>query len=122
MHDLPESMVVAVGHPGADGHKRYILAQSVEGTLNLDDGAANAIVGGGKSLLPSGITNVVGKFTPGDVVSLKNGGDTEIARGLTTYDAMDMRRIAGRQSSDITELLGYHGGDEAVHRDNLVLV
>ena len=106
----------------ADGHKRYILAQSVEGTLNLDDGAANAIVGGGKSLLPSGITNVVGKFTPGDVVSLKNGGDTGIARGLTTYDAMDMRRIAGRQSSDITELLGYHGGDEAVHRDNLVLV
>ena len=29
--------------------------------------------------------------------------------------------IAGRRSGDIQEILGYSGGDEIIHRDDLVL-
>ena len=31
-------------------------------------------------------------------------------------------KIAGRKSGDIQEILGYSGGDEIIHRDDLVLL
>ncbi|HYX93155.1 MAG TPA: PUA domain-containing protein, partial [Myxococcaceae bacterium] len=42
------------------------------------------------------------------------------ARGLATYDAEEMKRIAGRKSAEIEAILGYRYLDEAVHRDDLV--
>ena len=46
----------------------------------------------------------------------------EIARGLVAYSSDDLRRIAGRRSDEIHGILGFHNGDVAVHRDDLVLV
>jgi glutamate 5-kinase len=45
-----------------------------------------------------------------------------IGFGLTNYAALDVERLAGAHSSAITALLGYHHGDEVMHRDNLVVV
>jgi glutamate 5-kinase len=44
-----------------------------------------------------------------------------IARGLSAYSSADVRRIMGRRSSDIEQLVGFRGRDEIVHRDDLVL-
>ncbi len=45
-----------------------------------------------------------------------------LARGLSAYSADDMRRIAGHRSEEIEALLGWRGRDEAIHRDDLVLL
>ncbi len=45
-----------------------------------------------------------------------------LARGLSAYAADDMRRIAGHRSEEIEALLGWRGRDEAIHRDDLVLL
>ena len=44
------------------------------------------------------------------------------ARGLTAYGSNDLRQIAGAKSHEIAERLGYTYGDEAVHRNNLVVL
>jgi glutamate 5-kinase len=46
----------------------------------------------------------------------------EIARGLVNYSAEESRKILGKPTSDIAEILGYLGDNELIHRDNLVLV
>lgn len=101
--------------------KRWIAASvRPAGTLRLDAGAARALRSG-KSLLPAGVTTVEGEFERGDLVLVLGADGTVLARGLVAYSAEDARRIAGRRSSEIEAILGYHGRDEMIHRDDLVL-
>ena len=45
----------------------------------------------------------------------------EIARGLSAYSSLDAERLRGRHSSEFEALLGFHGRDEMIHRDDLVI-
>jgi glutamate 5-kinase len=92
------------------------------GTLVVDDGAATAIGSGGKSLLPAGIVSVDGDFELGDTVSVATRAGRELARGLVAYPSDDLRKISGLQSAAIEARLGYKGIDEAIHRDDLVIL
>ncbi len=93
----------------------------VRGRLSLDEGAAQALRLGGKSLLPIGVTAVSGDFGRGEVVACVDSGGTEVARGLANYDADETRKIMRRPSSEIEAILGYIDEPELIHRDNLVL-
>ena len=92
------------------------------GELRLDAGAVRALVEGGKSLLPTGITEVRGKFGIGDPVACLDPQGLEIARGLSAYASDAASRIAGLPTRKIVQVLGYSNGDEVIHRDDLVLV
>ncbi len=104
--------------------KKQWIAYSlkIKGTLVLDEGAVQALIKKGRSLLPSGIQSVEGTFEMGDTVRCLTSTGKEIARGLTNYNASEMMRIKGLQSSQIEDQLGYKGADEAIHRDNLVVL
>ena len=107
--------------PGA-ARKQWIAGTlSPKGSLRVDAGAERALAGG-RSLLPAGVTAVDGPFGRGDAVSVLAADGREIARGLTAYPADEAAQIAGRRSGDIQEILGYSGGDEIIHRDDLVLL
>jgi glutamate 5-kinase len=93
-----------------------------KGTLVVDEGARRALVTGKKSLLPSGLKGVEGQFQHGDPVDLRDEHGEVFARGLAAYGADELRRIAGKRTSQIEGLLGYRGLDEAVHRDDLALL
>jgi glutamate 5-kinase len=94
------------------------------GTLILDEGAVSAVRDGGKSLLPSGIRGVEGKFDQGDPVNLASTDSPEapFARGLARYSADQIRQIMGQSSRNIANVLGISLGNEAIHRDDLVLL
>ncbi len=92
----------------------------VRGDLHLDDGAVQA-VRDGSSLLPVGIAAVAGKFSRGDVVSLKTKSGTNVGRGLTEYSSDEALRLVGVQSDQIENILGYRGRPVMVHRDEMVL-
>jgi len=96
-------------------------ASRPSGSLVVDDGAARALVEGGKSLLPAGIEEVVGRFGKGDTVRILNAAGREIARGLTNYDSDSLGRIRGLKSHRIAQVLGEKLYDEAVHRNNMTL-
>lgn len=102
--------------------KRWIgFTARSRGRLVVDEGARRAVVERGKSLLASGIREVVGTFAQGDVVALQVGDGEAFAQGLTNYSSDELRRIRGCRSSEIEERLGYKDYDEVVHRDNLVV-
>jgi len=102
--------------------KRWIgYSLPPRGRYILDDGACQAIAQRGRSLLAIGITGVEGEFTKGEVVSLVDARGTEFGRGLTNYGAHDARRIAGRRTEQIPEILGSVPYGEVIHCDNLVV-
>jgi glutamate 5-kinase len=98
------------------------FAAAPKGTLTVDEGAANAILQRGSSLLPVGIKQISGAFNAGDVVSISRLNGEEIARGLVNYPAGELQKIAGKKTAQIEEILGTHPYDEVVHRDNLILI
>jgi glutamate 5-kinase len=96
-------------------------AASVKGTISIDAGAVKAIVDMKKSLLPSGVVNIEGRFGIGDIISVTDSAGHEIAKGKTRYSSKDMRQIKGRKSAEIFDVLGYKFSDEVIHRDDLVV-
>ena len=107
----------------AIGSRKHWIAYSSapSGVIVIDDGARRALVEKGKSLLPSGITEVRGDFGRGESVRVLGPDGVEIGRGLVSYSAVDLRRIAGKKTSEIESILGYKYYDEAVRRDDFVL-
>jgi glutamate 5-kinase len=116
------TLVLADATPISNRKHWIAYGVPVRGTFTLDDGAVRALSQGGGSLLPSGIVDVRRRFQAGDCVSLIDPQGTEFARGLVAYDAGDCDRIKGLPSNRIESTLGFHMGDEVIHRDDLVLL
>lgn len=91
-----------------------------EGAVYIDDGARSALLDGA-SLLPVGVTRIDGQFLRGAAVAIKDSDDQIIAKGITAYSSEDANRIAGLQSAQIEQELGYRGRPALVHRNDLVL-
>ncbi len=113
--------------PKADrlgARKRWIaFAVTPQGRLTVDAGALAALTQRGKSLLPSGIVDVEGTFSSGEVVAVLGGANgREFARGVVNFDADEVRKIRGAKTKDIEARLGYKSFDEVIHRDNLVIL
>jgi len=107
--------------PGAARKQWIVGTLKPRGNIRVDAGAERALATG-RSLLPAGVTVVEGAFERGDAVSVIAADGRELARGLIAYPADEAVRIAGKRSSEIPEILGYSGGDEMIHRDDLVLL
>lgn len=105
------------------GRKKWIaFCNKSNGKIVVDDGAAKALLKMGKSLLPSGITQVEGKFVLGDMVTVVDKDGDEIARGLVSFTSEELAKIKGKKTSEIFEILGHKDYDEVIHRDNLVIL
>jgi len=110
------------GSEPVTARKQWLAGQlKVKGSLTLDAGAVNVLAGSGKSLLAVGVTAVEGRFHRGEVVALKSSDGRELGRGLTNYNHQELDKIKGSSSDQITEILGYSGEEEVIHRDNLIL-
>lgn len=98
------------------------IAGSVQpaGSLIVDDGAVAALRGG-KSLLPSGVRAIEGRFDKGDSVLIVTVAGVRVGVGLAAWAAEEMALIQGRKTAEIEGLVGYKGPQVAVHRDDLVL-
>ena len=81
-----------------------------KGVLTVDDGAREALLKGGRSLLLPGIVSWKGNFSVDDVVVVSDKNDREIARGLINYSTADLAKIEEKK-----------GRPEVIHCDNLVL-
>ncbi len=114
------AFVPALGH--IESRKRWMLAERPQGTLKIDAGAARVLLREGASLLPVGIKKMTGSFDRGAVVRVENAEGHALAKGLVNYGSAELEKVIGQRSDSIAGILGYTYGDEAIHRDNLVLV
>jgi len=100
--------------------QKWILGTiKTKGSLEVDAGAANALLNG-KSLLPVGIVNVSGSFQRGDTVTILNLDKKKLGVGVTSYSSEDIQKIKGLKSQQINVILGYSSRGEVIHIDNLV--
>lgn len=107
----------------ASSYRQWIAyGRSPDGMVLVDDGAKKALVEKKKSLLPIGIKEVRGDFNEGDTVAVADLTGREFARGLTNFTAAELRLVAGKKSNELSDFLGHHCDQTAIHRDNLVMV
>ena len=106
-----------------EARKRWMLGGiSQQGQVTVDGGAADALLNDHRSLLPAGVRAVDGGFQRGDTIFVIGPSGQRIACGIANYCADDVARIRGLRSAQIETTLGYHYGQEIVHRNNLVLL
>ena len=106
-----------------DARKKWLAGQlKSKGTLIIDDGATNAIVNSGKSLLSVGITDIKGKFDRGDLVQCISTSGQEVAKGLINYSSSEVGKVLGQPSDKMESLLGYVNESSVIHRNNLVVL
>ena len=108
-----------------EARKRWMLScvgDSGWGEVVVDSGAVSALRENSVSLLPAGVTSVVGGFERGDIIYISDHEGNHVACGMANYPAGDVAKIRGMRSDRIVDTLGYHYGQEVVHRNNLVLL
>ncbi len=103
--------------------KRWIAFSSKpRGSISVDSGAKEALSHKNRSLLASGIVDVVGQFVAGDVVGIADKSSKEFARGIANYSSSELLKIRGLKTHEIKNALGYKAEDEVVHKDDLVIL
>ncbi len=106
-----------------EARKHWIaFGSKCKGKILIDRGAERALLKGGKSLLPSGITGTEGRFEANDMVSIAGPDNREVARGLSNYSSDEIEKIKGKKSAEIKKILDRFATDEVIHRDNLVVL
>lgn len=91
--------------------KRWIaFGKKIKGKLWIDDGAKDAILNKGKSLLGVGVLSVEGEFKKGDAVEVIDKQGVVCACGMVNYAGEELTAL----------LKGKKFEREVIHRDNLV--
>ncbi len=103
--------------------KKHWIAFTLKhkGDIIVDEGAKKAVLEKGKSLLPSGVIEVKGRFGIGACVRLLDQKACVIGKGLVNYSSSDIIKIRGLKTSEIEERLEFKHSDEVIHRDNMVI-
>jgi glutamate 5-kinase len=106
-----------------ESRKRWMLSGlASKGKVTVDQGAVLALKKQNKSLLPAGIIKAAGRFNRGDIVDILDEKGKCIGYGISNYSSSDLTMIGGKHSDEIFTLLGYDYGDEAIHRNNMVIL
>lgn len=95
---------------------RWLLNSTAVGVIRIDEGAVKALRGR-KSLLPSGVVSVEGKFEAGAVVMLNDA-----AKAVTSIASSQLKQLAGKHSSEIRKLLGPKCRDVVAVPEDIVLI
>ena len=118
----PVGTLFAGGDASISARKLWIaLGRKPAGEIVVDDGAKAALTERGKSLLPAGVVAVVGTFTAGDAVVLKDGSGRAFARGLSEISSAELEQVKGMKTSEIASAKPEIANCEVVHRDHMVV-
>jgi glutamate 5-kinase len=102
--------------------KRWIAyGAAVKGEIHVNEGAKKAILDG-SSLLPVGVTRVVGHFKACDVVSLVDEEGVEFAKGNPNYTSGELNLIRGLRVIDVRKKLRSECPKEVIEHRNIHLI
>lgn len=102
--------------------KRWIAyGAAVKGQIHINEGAKQAIFDG-SSLLPVGVTKIVGHFKAGDIVSLIDSKGVEFAKGNPNFTSGELSLIKGLQVNDVRRKFGARCPKEVIEHRNIHLL
>ena len=96
------------------------FASATAGRVRVNQGARDALLERGSSLLFAGILSVEGSFRRGDVLAIVDESGSEFARGIANCDTIEAERLAGTSTREL-ETLPVASAPEFIHRDNIAL-
>lgn len=97
--------------------KKWILFSRTKGSLYIDEGAENALINKGSSLLLNGIKYIEGKFLMGDIIEIKNLNNRVLGRGITNFSYRNLQNFLQNKDQNLPTI----NIPEIIHRDNLIL-
>jgi len=100
--------------------RQWIGSMKPKGSIVVDAGAAKALCSG-KSLLPAGVKRIDGEFGRGEPVSIHLEDGEVLGQGLARYTSNEAKKIHGKRSGEISEILGYPARSAMIHRDDMAL-
>lgn len=102
--------------------KRWIAyCATVKGQIHINEGAKKALLEG-SSLLPVGVTKVIGHFKPCDVVSLIDEHGNEFAKGTPNYSSGELNLIKGLQVTDAQKSLRTKCSEVVIEHRNIQII
>ena len=127
LHRVLSGEIVGTIFPAKAAHLKVrkswlAFGKRLEGDIVVDEGAAQAMLTQGSSLLAAGITDVDGEFSAQSTVRILAPTGREIARGIVNYDYLTVKNIAGQQTKDFAPTISGKVYEEVIHRDNMVLM
>jgi glutamate 5-kinase len=105
-------------HANVSPRRDWIRSRQSKGALYVDDGAARALLRRGASLLPVGVTRVVGGFERDAIVDVMHG-EEPLGKGIVSYAATELESALGLKTAAVRKLVA-DAPPEAIHRDNFV--
>ncbi|WP_226667957.1 glutamate 5-kinase [Metabacillus litoralis] len=91
------------GLSSINNSRQWIAFHSeVTGTLYVDQGAEDALLYKGKSLLPAGVYDFKGDFAQCDVVEVV-GPNGLLGKGEVLFSAEELRKMLGKRSDELTK-------------------
>ena len=99
------------------------LGDSAKGSVVVDDGARNALVNRGSSLLSVGIAKVLGRFDEGDIVDVVDSTGLIVARGRVSACSDEISLACGLTSDELSanRILARLADRPIMHRDELIV-
>lgn len=122
MGDPVGTVFAPIRHRGNAKRLWIKFASLPQGTLVADEGAVRAVRAGRASLLSAGVIETRGDFAAGDPVWIDDESGKHIARGLSSFDSEEIPNMLGRNTRQLSRLLGDEYAHPLVHRDTLVLL
>lgn len=107
---------------GITERKKWISMRKPRGSIKIDDGAVKALIAGKKSLLATGVVDIIGKFDMGDIIEVVDLNDRTIAKGIVNYKSDELVLVKGKKTSEIKNILNGHFFDEVVNRDDMIVL
>lgn len=105
-----------------NARKKWLVGQ-----LNLENGvvinkcAVEVLLKNKISLLPVGVTEIIGDFKQGEVIAIFDENQKQIASGVSNYDSWEAEMVKGEKTINIKKILGKKAKKVLIHADNLIL-
>ncbi|UJL47385.1 glutamate 5-kinase [Virgibacillus sp. NKC19-16] len=116
LHGNGDGTYIASRHGAVNTRKQWIALHSeTTGTIYVDQGAEEAILYNGKSLLPAGVFNVKGTFHKGDVVNVY-GTSGFLGKGEINWSSDEIKKTVEKRD----DARGVAKSAEVIHRDGWV--
>lgn len=115
-------------HPIRDRYFWLLHGLTPHGTVYIDAGALAALASH-TGLFPAGVVDVEGHFSQHECVSIKvlptrrsSLSEAEDAgKMIVNYSAIEIKRIRGVKSNQISEIIGYADSEYVAHRESIAL-
>ena len=93
---------------------------NAKGEVVVNSCARDALLSKKISLLPIGVTKIIGQFEKGEAIFIKDEDGNHIASGISNYSSSDAKKIIGKNSKEVKEIFG-KVKVEIIHMENMAV-